>query len=231
MTEHPILFSAPMVRAILDGRKTQTRRICKPKVSLHESYCTRCFDAIHNCGCAFTGTPAQQDLAAGKATKQLTLASCPYGKVGDRLWVRETWMENEEHDGGFEPLYSRNTVPYFYAADFNNHCDIGPWRPSIYMPRAVSRISLEITGVRAQRLHEISTDDANAEGIKLWASQFGPMNEDPMTLAAWAIIEGTGESGPRAFFRLLWDSINGKREGCAWMDNPRVWVISFERVA
>lgn len=141
MKERPILFSGAMVRAILDGSKTQTRRVCKLDVR---------------------GGMPQPELDS-------LLRCCPYGQPGDRLWVRETWAKTYVRQAGAE---------WFVYATGDNRTDYGgPWKPSIHMPRAASRITLEITGVRVERLGEISESDARAEGVQsvaefkeLWAS-------------------------------------------------------------
>jgi hypothetical protein len=164
VTEHGILFSAPMVRAILEGRKTQTRRVLNP---MHISV---------------TGE----------------LLRWPYGDRGDRLWVRETWR-----------VGSDNRV--HYRADEPDGG--GPWRPSIFMPRGASRITLVVTDVRPERLQDISEGDAEREGVD------GPSCSDEAY--GWY---------PSGSFRDLWISLNGKRPGCSWADNPWVWVLTFERV-
>lgn len=156
MKERPILFSGPMVRAILDGRKTQTRRLIKP------------------------GRP------------------CPYGQAGERMWVREAWGRHPES----------HTIVYKADADRPPHfigksCE-PKWRPSIHMPRAYSRILLEITGVRRERLHDISNGDALAEGVE----------------------PRLGHSAAYCF-SLLWESIHGPN---AWDVNPWVWVIEFKKL-
>jgi hypothetical protein len=141
--ERPILFSSPMVRAILAGTKTQTRRLVKP---------VRGFE--HNNVC-------RPDMAAdswavwwhGEFERVGCLQTCPYGVPGDRLWVRETWQENTPPSG------------YIYRADdVAGHIDSG-WRPSIFMPREACRLRLEVTDVRVQRLQDISEQDAKAEGV------------------------------------------------------------------
>jgi hypothetical protein len=182
MKERPILFSAPMVRAILERRKTQTRRIMKPQ---------------------------PYGFLFQKPVKSLGGAEikCPYGQTGDRLWVRETWgtdapnldtcRRGVESDGLFYGPY--------YAADadwFDNHTV--RMRPSIHMPRWASRITLEITNVRVERLQDISREDAIAEGT-------------PPPDAAYSM---------RDSYMMLWESINGRG---SWATNPWVWVIEFKR--
>lgn len=169
MTDRPILFSAEMVRAILDGRKTQTRRVIKPQPPAEaESVLRQLYsqDAPKNDG-AWTWW-------AGKPQKPITKPLfCPYGKPGDLLWVRETWA----------PLKSGNVD---FAADWSDMMQkyAGKWRPSIHMPRWASRITLRITGVRVERLQDISEDDAWAEGAT-------PTTEPP-TAAALMTAVGRG---------------------------------------
>ncbi|EKN6054076.1 hypothetical protein ACPX3P_000639 [Yersinia enterocolitica] len=188
--ERPILFNAEMVNAILSGRKTQTRRIMRdqPEVIPPEDEC---------------GVPGYWiPYNAGKTmvrNEMMTIA-CPLGKPGDQLWVRETFG-----DCG---------VRLVYRADYDDGaaCIVKRWTPSIHMPRWASRINLLITGVRVERLNDISEQDARAEGIKAWR---GPAEE----------LVG----GKLAFFEL-WDSIYGQKEGENWQANPWVWVIEFERM-
>ena len=176
--EHPMLFSGAMVRAILNGSKSQTRRIARP-------------GGEH---CPLTAKDARI-------------------RPGDRIWVRETWCEPEP---GVEPRV------VLYRADMTDEQLVeerelkrsgvksdAPWIPSIFMQRWASRITLEITEVRVQRLQEISEEDARAEGVQ-------PLQMD------------AGSYCPR--FEGLWNGINGERPGCAWADNPWVWAFTFRRL-
>lgn len=188
--ERPILFSAPMVRAILDGSKTQTRRAMKLQPA----------DDIHPVSLPnrkYMGWESSLRHAHGTTTVHL----CPYGVPGDRLWVRETWQQHLGNGGDSRFATYRATDPE----------GAGPWRPSIFMPRWVSRILLEITDVRVQRLQEISGSDALAEGIER------PHSPDPTTVAELAVWR----------FRQLWESINGTG---SWDANPWVWAIAFRRL-
>lgn len=169
MNERPIIFSGPMVRAILDGRKTQTRRVVKLNAS---------------------GRAQRKGRNWHLADPECVLA-CPYGVPGDRLWVRETWQDG---NGGI-----------YYATDGNT---AAPWKPSIYMPRWASRITLEVVSVRVERLNEIGEEDAIAEG-----SQCAGV---PASLTN------------RGAFAKLWDSINAKTH--PWASNPWVWVVEFKRL-
>ena len=166
MSEHPILFSGPMVRAILDGRKTQTRRVIKWK-------CNRGPDGYDTVGeSKIIRVPWTERTLA-----KILVPECPYGVPGDRLWVRETWGKDlYAHLSGHVPILYKVGPP-----------SIDPdypvkWNPSIHMPRWASRLTLEVVEVRAQRLQDITEQDAIAEGVSCVAE-----------------------------FRELWDSINAKR--------------------
>lgn len=189
MTERPILFSGTMVRAILEGKKTQTRRVIKPQPD----------DDCLNDG----GWP-------------ITLEQCPYGVTGDRLWAREKWCMTVG-----QPLSEQE--PIRYAADFDP-ASRGPWRPSIHMPRWASRITLEITDIRVQRVQEISEDDAKNEGLRrVTDGLYTYWRKDEWTKGPAGFSSAVGA------FRDLWDSINAKR-GHVWDANPWVWAITFKVV-
>jgi hypothetical protein len=180
--ERPILFGPAMVRAILEGRKTQTRRAINPRW-------WRCLDSED-----------QRDRASA-------LRQCPFGVPGDRLWVRETWAWPGEEDvlyrASHQHIQDKMRSDPLYP-QFN-------WRPSIHMPRWASRLTLEVTAVRVQRLQEISEEDAREEGA----------SEVPIAID---VVDGH-ES--RYQFSRLWDSIHG--EG-AWESNPWVWALTFRRL-
>lgn len=211
--ERPILFSGPMVRAILDGRKTQTRRVMRTN---HVGY-----SAFYR----WDGEPYR------RAMMRCTNESAPgtsvfcednrFGVPDDRLWVRETFATAV-------PGCERGLA---YRADHRDPRGDGPahpmrWRPSIHMPRWASRITLEIVDVRVERLHDITEEDARAEGVD-WArpepfgERWGDDREDPREV-------GYG-SGSFALdnFRRLWSSINGAE---SWAANPWVWRIEFRRL-
>lgn len=189
MKERGMIFNGEMVRAILDGRKTQTRRPVKvPHIDR---------DAM----CELSGNELAGELSAGN------YRNSPHGKPGDRIWVRETWarynIDQDSHDMAY-----RATPP----ADWPEE---GRWRPSIHMPRWASRLVLEITGVRVERLNSISQEDAQAEGMEL--TGWRPTYSDP---------DSGGEVWtPYDNFAQLWESIYG--EG-SWQANPWVWVIEFK---
>lgn len=213
-----MIFNAEMVRALLDGRKTQTRRPIKWKQT------------------RFTEIGEREDGSKWPWSEDAEHACdfwhpCPFGAVGDRIWVRETWgvVSHAFSDDGLmidwvpdHPATAIHEMPFgngyysgyaIYAADgdFTWGDDDGYedgrscWKPSIHMPRAASRILLEITNVRVERLRSMSQDDARAEGV---IAASGPME---VGLA----------------FRELWDSIYGEE---SWKANPWVWVIKFKRI-
>lgn len=204
--ERPILFSAPMVRAILEGRKTETRRVVK-----------------------FISTADLETFLNNVPNKT---ACCPYGKPGDRLWVREAWRTYQSLDS-LNPSRIDAGVGIQYAAlGTNIHGDRGDYllgmgrlRPSIFMPRWASRILLEITAVRVERLQDIGYEDALAEGVQ---------DMTALLHDEWKPLEG--ESGndcarrlrwPQRLYEQLWESINGPG---SWDANPWVWVIEFKVV-
>lgn len=200
MIERPILFSKPMVRAILEGRKTVTRRVFKV------------------CGQPIT-SPDEEILRFDDGTFHYLSTGalsgpypCPYGDRGDHLWVRETWGVLYDH------LVADPGEPTWYRATDEDRTLVGPtrWRPSIHMPRSRSRLTLEVTSVRVERLQDISEHDAAAEGFeranRLW---WLTANDGPPF----------GTAG--AAFRYLWEKINGLE---SWNANPLVWVVEFQRL-
>jgi hypothetical protein len=216
--EKPILFSGPMVRAILEGRKTQTRRTVKVVsgrggVSLvHLPGAPGIYEHLDYDGAG---------LVHFQPERQAKPLRTPYGQPGDRLWVRETWAPVDQLADRVE---REDPVCVGYRADYSaishesdnvhqldvthwnwEHSSVR-WRPSIFMPRWASRLTLEVTDVRVERLQDISEKDAKAEGV------------------------GFHVGGPVKAFETLWDSINGGRPWRCWDDNPWVWVVGFRRV-
>jgi len=223
MKERPILFSAPMVRAILDGRKTMTRRAA-PIDSLDiRAISDDCIAWSVKFSKPIGGTIASHSggrFSQQQARSIIASQFCPYGAPGDRLWVRETWAQNEN-----QLSETRMDTSIVYRADGEARAlDNGsekPWRHSIHMPRWASRITLEITGVRVERLQEISEADAEAEGIAAHRKGGWWWEQPPPG------IEGTnhfGAKSARDAYSALWESINGAG---AWAGNPWVWVIGF----
>ena len=196
MTEKPILFSGPMVRAILAGTKTQTRRVVSPSLRGRSA----ALDSVLVGGLA--GMPA----ALADATLAAAVRLCPYD--ADRLWVRETWAMHHAWDTK-PPGQAAQSKRLWYRADTAEHIidGRGRWRPSIYMPRWASRLTLPVESIRVERLQDITEADAIAEGV----GELGRVTD------------------ARGAFVALWESINGKRPGCSWADDPWVWVVSFPR--
>ena len=227
MSEKPILFSAPMVRAILEGRKTQTRRVVKfngPKFfrgateQVQEHFALKSVYPVPKGGFVFwSGEPGKEFSDAAYENSDEGM-HCPYGQVGDRLWVRETWRAEELDEFGEDGIRYRADDHFQIIQNTREaaeawgdaHRPGNPWRPSIYMPRWASRITLEIVNIRVERVQTISADDALAEGIEYEISPF------------------TGRSyPPKQAYQRLWDSINAKR-GFGWDVNPWVWVLELK---
>lgn len=207
MSEKPIIFSAPMVRALLDGKKTQTRRVIKPQPELPDS--NGPYRAERRGARAWIWMARTDFPSYAWATNDRI---APYA-VGDVLWVRETHLivgpkENPE----------RCRVVYRATNDGPDEWVSPVWTPSIFLPRWASRISLDVTAVRCERLQDISEADAQAEGVF-----YAP------DVSGWMMYRGHGLIHVSAVgaYQSLWDSINGKNE--PWEANPWVWVISFRR--
>lgn len=198
MADRPILFSAPMVRAILAGTKTQTRRV-GAKMVRHPD-----LGNLYTLGA----------LVLEHEPRHVIKRACPYGQPGDRLWVRETWGDMALP--GYSPVYAYRADP-----ESGEGWAVPPgfrWRPSIHMPRRASRITLEITGVRVERLQDISADDAKDEGISEFIGGWWCEHDDAEQIAGMTPQEG---------YRHLWERINGPG---SWDANPWVWVVEFKRV-
>lgn len=211
MKTRPILFNDQMVRAVLEGRKTQTRRLLKvqPQQSEFEP------SILH-----FSGLTKKRQVIGGKvipkgeywsgsSTIEEYAKQCPYGKTGDQLWVRETfcpiYAQEPKYNGG-------KPIEYDYFSTYKHGYRLGDvigikkkWTPSIFMPRDASRIQLEITNVSVEKVQSITYSDAIAEGVTY----------------------EKGYTDPRDAYRYLWESINGDD---SWDANPWVWVIEFEVV-
>lgn len=199
MKERPILFSAPMVRAILDGMKSQTRRTVKNRGHLPEFRGPRgCEDDAECWGWENPDTGLHIGIIPSSSNGYKDSILCPYGVIGDRLWVRETWADLPH---GLN--YSEGESTLVFRADG----DIAiKWRPSIFMPRRASRITLEITNIRVERLNEISRGDCMAEGCPFPNMQDGP--------------------NPRDWYKDIWETLNGKGS----FDDRWVWVIEFKQL-
>ncbi len=217
MKERPILFSAPMVRALLAGTKTQTRRLIKPQ-PISNGFGPP--DPVHDIPCHCDYYPPSAMLWPDEQGGMLNGdAGHPWHGV-DRLWVKETHViDNPEYVASYKAqpwlgMPDPGTAEVFYMATEKNP-DIFPRkRPSIFMPRWASRISLEITDVTAERLQKISEADAKAEGVDAWQSENYRVANN--------IFDGY-----RLAYAELWNEINGPG---SWAKNPWVWVVSFRRV-
>lgn len=211
-TERPILFSAPMVRGLLDGTKTQTRRVMR-----HQPQPV----VVHGIGPMLgIKKPRGKDRWLWPNARDEVLASCPHGRPGDRLWVRESF--DFLPVGGPDEPQACEIVYWATGSSEPRECphDYNPMiygrekvRPSIHMPRWASRITLEITGVRIERLQRISAADAIAEGVNVHPDHRGKPS--------------TSIYSPVQAYRDLWERINGPD---SWDENPWVWVIEFRRL-
>lgn len=221
MRERPILFSGEMVKAILEGRKTMTRRVVNKDISNQ-------FDIdVDDTIAAFI----EQDT--GDSYNPINV--CPYGNVGDRLWIKETWKLVPETACPIFNCVCQTINPanpheaVIYKCGLERARGNGNWKPSIFMPRWASRILLEVTDIRVDRLQDITEEDAIAEGIHLCAG----IDEEGCTHGYhWSQVSDTDllfNSAADAY-RKLWDSINGKKPGKTWQDNPWVWVVEFRRI-
>ena len=199
MKERPILFNGDMVRSILAGQKTQTRRPIKRPFEIHAE-----------------GYLARPDGLGGR----LRPYPCPFGKPGDRLWVKET---HARHPQFAEVAYRADGEAFEDADGFTWH---PKWTPSIHMPRILSRITLEITNIRVERVQDISEDDAWAEGVEELdvTGVFSAVG-----LCDTARRYGMSMEDTRCIYAHLWDTLYAAR-GLGWDVNPWVWVVTFKRV-
>ncbi len=223
MKESPVLFNSDMVRAILEGQKTETRRVIKPQPYIDQE-CGSLPPGKYwfwrtktNVWGGFEWTENQLENEISEYIK------CPYGQIRDRLWVKETICIYPDGNG--------NPVCVYKATDKKPDTDL--WTPSIYMPRTASRITLEITEIKVGRVQEIDNDGATEEGISQY---FVDCNEDGYwdVPAHWKnpdgkIIKRVQADSPVEAFCNLWDSIYKKR-GFSWESNPWVWCIKFKRI-
>ena len=224
MKERPVIFNGEMVRAILDGRKTQTRRVMAVQPESNQFGLLRITDSTKR---SDIGKYHWAESNATGTHQRSALFSCPFGQVGDRLWVREKFMDLtgtgiEATTGKFEGFaYRADTPAGSYGDEVRKEYGL-KWTPSLHMPRKACRILLEITAVRVERLNDISVDDAEAEGIN--------MDELYDSQDCYDCIAGhnmTGRPTVTGAFKYLWESIYGVD---SWSANPWVWVIEFRRV-
>lgn len=225
MDDKPILFSAPMVQALLDGRKTQTRRVLKPQPGENATVerAGRGWWVWDWEGLGF-GSEDQRELP------KITVAK------GDRLWVREAHAIVGNVDPGYV-LYRANGYEsecerYGFDQSYPSESDVR-WRPSIHMPRWANRLTLVVTDVRIQRLQDISETDARAEGVEEVSAQWPPNEEDGFEGAPYPSFADYGKNANGCFsgygaaglsFMKLWDSINDAR-GFGWANNP--WIVAY----
>ncbi|CAB5620037.1 Uncharacterised protein [Klebsiella pneumoniae] len=229
MKERGMIFNSEMVRAILDGRKTQTRRIMKEQPVLNGNF----YEVF--------GSAWSKGMTSIPAVPGHSLSTrCPFGAVGDRIWVRETFCPVDDTQYGGEKWVDYRATPRYEAShpagwdSAPNDAEALKWRPSIHMPRWASRILLEITDVRVERLNAISEEDAQREGVhtEVWDQTVVARNY----AARDEFFQFWSEDMPhyvemnqlyRSSFRSLWESIYGEE---SWKANGWVWVISFKRV-
>jgi hypothetical protein len=230
--ERPILFSPPMIKAILENRKTQTRRIIKPQPP-------------NGCAVGFSAFSGKDRVEfrrypSHKLGGHQSFVKCPYGQPGDRLWVRETWgtgTRPDPHDGWHDGLEYRadqigldehDDLPLHIVSEEHDLTGYKKgWHPSIHMPRWASRITLEITQIRVERLQQISEADAVAEGVECprvgqkcnGQIQCGDTSREPQDCVC--------ADGYIVLYKLLWERINGRG---SWEKNPWVWVLGLKRV-
>lgn len=221
MKERPIIMSYDSVRAILDGRKSMTRRVVKPRYRDDEF-------GFNVCSCPATNEVwvEKADEEGGDFEEGTRFVPCPYGQVGDRLWVRESWASLGFHEDNvpIHVLKDNNGIehdvvysaecPDFEWLDENGSCEYNKngtqashWKSPMFMPRWASRITLEITAIRVERLQDITEDDAIKEGFHNYGTEVDTLDA----------------------FCEAWQSLNAKR-GYPWESNPWVWVVSFKVV-
>lgn len=233
MKERPIIFSAEMVKAILDGKKTMTRRVIKSNHDLSR-YTHVDFDV--------DGDNKWELARINDLKRTCTKIGNPYGNVGDRLWVRETWIQGYD-----DPLIEsegddENAVSIIYKADgkeeyrtcsaetaenwgdFSADSEIVGFKSPIHMPRWASRILLEITDIRVERLNDISEADCEKEGFR-----FYPLSRICFKPSSTKHPNGHGSNNYKSIFGEHWDTLNAKK-GYQWSSNPWVWVIEFKKV-
>lgn len=214
MKERPIIFNADMVRAVLDGRKTQTRRIITPQPKLTE-----------RSGFEWKGYLFGAGSDDRETNRNFAHVKCPFGAVGDRLWVRETFRVHSRATDVATLVYKASEQQSWTQQTHrvpiekcNKPAVVDTWTPSIHMPRWASRITLEITGVRVERMYDISEADARAEGVEQLRGGFWRHYQPGWT---------QHQLSARGSFVTLWKSIYGEE---SWQANPWVWVIEFKRV-
>lgn len=232
--DRPILFSDRLVRRLpgVEGEpakwKTQTRRLPGPTNTDGWRHGWR-YD-LANAWADGTSGGALYYLHARRARHDTVHRLFPRYEVGDRLWVREAWRPEERAadgvdgirfraDDAFVPIENSREAADRWVDQYDRPGMKDRWRPSIHIPRWASRVTLDVSGVRVERLQEITEADAKAEGADPWALPIDVMQNTP------------GDRAYRTAFRYLWDSVNGHRSAARWSANPWVWVITFATAA
>ncbi|MBH2842876.1 hypothetical protein I6U52_03965 [Serratia marcescens] len=227
MKERPVIFNSEMVRSILDGRKTQTRRVMKVQPKPSETrpgdfwFSSKKLESMVH---ASDFTPGNSPIADCHLFFQEHC--CPFGQAGDQLWVRETFMDLtstgiEATTGKFEGFaYRADTPAGSYGDEVRKEYGL-KWTPSLHMPRKACRILLEITAVRVERLNDISEEDAKAEGVKPAGDMLPDYPDTFLTPKGDFAIA-------KVAFQRLWQSIYGEE---SWAANPWVWIIEFKQVS
>jgi len=220
MKELPIIMTGESVRAIREGRKTQTRRVINPR-----KYNIQGWDMPVSKADIEAGYPVYQD---NNGDFHSVIERCPYGKVGDHLWVRETVFFETFHQQSDEELkrdgFNPNIGVWVYRADNHDYPTItANWTSPMFMPRKASRITLEVTNIRIERVQDITENDAIAEGIEY----IGDFFNSPCWKDYGSSPNVVFPDDPIGSYRSLWDSLNSKR-GYPFESNPWVWVIDFK---
>ena len=236
MKERPILFSGPLVRALIAGTKTQTRR---PVKGIEFRGAGGKDGADWNDPSCWGWADEYGDEWALAAAPGVRAIRCPRGVPGDRLWVRETWAylpsefchcpqppEPSPCDPWLQGMGCASARPAaIYRADYSTDAQKCPgWKPSIHMPRWASRLTLEITDVRVQRLQEISEEDAKAEGVEPFFTLLPGIGRDQRLTTG----ERAADAEHRASFAVKWDEVYS--DGPLWIANPWVWALTFKVV-
>lgn len=210
MKEKPILFSTPMIKAILAGNKTQTRRIIKHFGNEYHYETLLCDWGLSGYPQLVNNNIWEWTLQTAIDDNQTFKFKCPFGQIDDILWVRETWALPVDNEG--------NDIGYQYKSDYDDKSNWWKWKPSIFMPKEACRIKLKITDIRVERIQDISENDAIAEGII--------MNNSPHP--GWYWMEDIYMTdSPTYAYELLWKHINGKE---SWESNIWIWVLQFEKI-
>lgn len=241
MKERQIPFMGEMVRAVLDDRKGQTRRVLHQAVgpSLSVDYEDETGEAVLSW--------LRGDGPGHDVQEQIKRVRSPYGVPGDRLWVREAWRVSKKHDAiAPRELRARSMTVMYEAGGYSNNDEEGwrtvdgppmapdwrgKYRPAMFMPRWASRITLEVTGVRVERLQDINADDVRAEGLEYREDNIG--GRICRRWRSYGTPDGWFPEGrdiaPIHSFQSLWDGLNSER-GFGWHANPWVWVVDFKRI-